>query len=168
MTKYIFREPLTLQNADKADPQKIGEALAALAAQNKGELTPPAVVEAARDKKHILHRHFEWDDAEAANRYRLDQARGLIRSIHAEDADAEDGHAPAYISISDKGGTSYRSLSDVKNSADLQAKVLAAAERDLLAFERRHRALEDVCAIVRQARETVQRKRTRSEPRAQA
>jgi hypothetical protein len=162
MLKYVFREPLTIQSAADADPQKIGEALAGIAKSNKGELTPPAVVDAARDKKSPLHRHFEWDDNVAANKYRLDQARSLIRSIHVEDDDAEDGHAAAFISISDKGGTAYRTLGEIKGSADLQAKVLAAAERDLDAWTKRYRALKDVCAIVEQAKTLVERKRARA------
>lgn len=168
MLKYLFKEPLTIQAADKADPQKIGEALAAIAAGNKGELTPPAVVDAARDKKSALHRHFEWSDQVAAEKYRLDQARSLIRSIHVEDDDAEDGHLQAYISVNDKGGVSYRSLGDIKNSADLQAKVLVQAEKDLEAWTKRYRSLADVCQIIRQAQELVKRKRQRVETRAQA
>jgi hypothetical protein len=43
------------------------------------ELQPQDVVDAARDPKHILHGQFNWNDAEAAERYRLIQARELLR-----------------------------------------------------------------------------------------
>jgi hypothetical protein len=158
---------VTLKASDKADAQKIGEALNTLAGA-EGELTPSMVVEAAKSPRHILHKHFEWDDTIAAGLYRIDQARAVIRSICVEDADTDEGRAPAYISISDKGGTSYRTLSAVKGSADLQAKVLAQAERDLEAWEKRYRSLSDVCAIVRTAREKIRQKRSKEDSRAQA
>jgi hypothetical protein len=169
MIKYCFKDsPITIKAADKANPQRIGEALAKIAAAGGGELTPKAVVEAARSSSNVLHKHFEWDDSKAAEAFRLDQARNVIRSIHAEDEDASDGHAAAFVSVSDKGGTSYRTLDAIKNSADLQARVLAQAERDLDAFQRRYRAMQDVCAIIRTAQDALAKKRAKTENRASA
>lgn len=45
-----------------------------------GKITPEQLVEAARSEGSPLHRYFEWDDKEAADKYRLMQARTLIRS----------------------------------------------------------------------------------------
>lgn len=42
-------------------------------------LTPQAVVKAATNPNNVLHGLFEWNDAVAAEQYRLDQARQLIR-----------------------------------------------------------------------------------------
>ena len=168
MISYTFKDgPVTIKNAAKADPQKIGTALAQIAEQQKGRLTPPAVVEAARNNRHPLHKFFEWDDAVAAESFRLDQARTLIRSVRivGED-DAEP--APAYLSIADKGGTSYRALAEVLDSADLQSSVLASAERDLAAFERRYRSLADICEVIRDAREKIAARRSKHESRASA
>ena len=47
-----------------------------------GEVTAPAVVEAARPDKAPLHPAFEWDDQTAAEEYRLHQARTMIRVVH--------------------------------------------------------------------------------------
>src|SRR6185312_2039420 len=52
--------------------------------QENGRLIPSDVVSAARDPESPLHSHFTWDDAEAAEQYRLDQARTLIRSVRVE------------------------------------------------------------------------------------
>lgn len=49
--------------------------------EREGRLSPYDVVDAARDPTHVLHNHFEWDDTVAAERFRLSQARRLIRSI---------------------------------------------------------------------------------------
>ena len=159
--KYVFAEGeiLAIKAADKANPQIIGEELEKIAQKAGGHLTPPAVVEAAKDRKNPLHRHFEWDDRKAAENYRLDQARQIVRCIHVENAEAENGASRAFLSVREKDGVSYRSFGDVLASADLQAKVLAAAERDLLAFEARYRNLEDVCSLIRQARQQISARR---------
>lgn len=157
MIKYRFKEdePLTIKAADKANPQKIGEALGKIAEVSGGHLVPGAVVNAARDTKHVLHRHFEWADKVAAEKYRLDQARSLIRCIHVESEDAESGVTRAFLSIREKSGVSYRTISDVMNSADLQQRILAQAEKDLLAFEARYQNLADICGLIRVARERL-------------
>ncbi len=49
-----------------------------------GKLTPEQVVEAASDESSALHSCFTWDDSEAAARWRLDEARELIRSVRIE------------------------------------------------------------------------------------
>jgi len=43
-----------------------------------GNVTPTLLVNEAQDKKHPLHKCFEWDDSEAARRYRLGQATQMI------------------------------------------------------------------------------------------
>jgi len=47
----------------------------------EGRLVPSTVVDAARDPESPLHSLFEWDDSRAAERFRLDQARTIIRRV---------------------------------------------------------------------------------------
>lgn len=169
MVKYVFKEgPITLKNKAKASPQIIGEALNKIAESNGGALKPKAVLESARNNRHPLHKHFEWDDALAAESYRLDQARELIRVVRVEDDDAPEGFAPAFHSITDRDGTAYRTNEEVKNSADLQMIVLRQAQRDLDAFTDRYRELKDICQIVQTAREKVSERLNKNETRAAA
>jgi hypothetical protein len=156
MIKYTFDGPIAIKNAKDANPQIIGEALASIA--TAGHLKPKAVLEAARDEQSPLHRHFEWDDGLAAEAYRLDQARTLIRIIRVDDAETESGTAQAWLSITDRSGTSYVTHDTVKHSADLQAIVLKQARRDLTAFTDRYRELTDVCADVAEAERKVARR----------
>lgn len=162
MAKYTFDPDrvLSIKSAAKADPQKIGEALEKISATAGGHLTPEAVVIAAKDRKSVLHKHFEWNDEKAAEAYRVDQARSLVRCIHIDGQDTENGIARAFMSIREKSGTSYRGLSDILGSADLQARILAQAERDLLAWENRYKQIEDVCALIREARKRLSARRT--------
>lgn len=47
----------------------------------RGEITPKHVVDSARNKKSALHGYFIWDDAVAANKYRMQKASELIGRI---------------------------------------------------------------------------------------
>jgi hypothetical protein len=51
---------------------------------NQGKLTPQQVIEAARNEKSALHQCFTWDDGEAAERWRMEEAREIIRSVRIE------------------------------------------------------------------------------------
>lgn len=166
--RYVFKEgPLTIKAAKDANPQRIGEALAIVTEKDGGELTPKSVVEAARDPENPLHPHFEWDDSVAAEKFRHEQARDLIRCIRVEPENGGNGEAePAYLSITGKGGVSYRTLQEIRSSPDLQDRLLAAAERDLEAFTVRYRVLKEICAVVETAKRIVRNKRTTKETRA--
>lgn len=168
--RYIFREdePLRIKAAGKADPQAIGEALAEITQASAGRLTPNLVVDAARSNNHPLHQHFEWDDSVAAEQFRLDQARNIIRVVRVVDDEGKDGTSRAYLSINDKQGTAYRSITEIKSSADLQMALLRQADRDLDAFTRRFRELADVCDLVAQARKKVEARMQKFETRAAA
>lgn len=167
--KYIFRDDniLPFLNAKDADPQEIGEALATIADVDGGKLTPKAIVDNARNPDSALHRHFEWDDASAAEKYRHQQARMIIASLRVDPIGSNSEPERAFHSISDNG-SAYRSIQEIRSSGDLQEKLLAAAERDLEAFTVRFRVLKDICAIVETAKTVAKSKRTKTETRAAA
>lgn len=170
MIRYVFREPMTLQNAQKANPQIIGKALDGIRKGHGGRLTPKNVVEAARADNHPLHPYFEWDRDKAAQLYLEEQARTIIRCVRV--IDEEGTERPAFLSIKDKSGTSYRSIEDVLESRDLQLLVMKQAERDLEAFQERYRELTDICDLIREARTKlsgrIARRTKRIEHRPQA
>jgi hypothetical protein len=49
--------------------------------QHDGRIDPEAVVSAARDPHHPLHKHFDWDDQSAGHKFRITQAAALIRRV---------------------------------------------------------------------------------------
>jgi hypothetical protein len=55
--------------------------LAVVDLEKRGRLTPRDLVDAARDPSSPLHSEFEWDDGKAADDWRIEQARRLIRSV---------------------------------------------------------------------------------------
>lgn len=158
MIRYEFRDPLTIQNGKKADPQKIGEALEKIGGLD-GEVRPEAVVEAARPRRHILHPHFEWRDDVAAEAYRVDQARRLVRCVRIVEED--DGPSRmAYVSITDRSqGRRYVPTGKVIDNTILQLEVLRQAEVDLAAWERRYQELANFCNEIRIVRERLRDRR---------
>jgi len=63
----------------KKDAQKVGEELAKVG--KISNLTPEAVVETAKDKKSILNKYFDWNDDEAGEKWRLQQARNIVSHV---------------------------------------------------------------------------------------
>lgn len=151
-----------------ADPQKLGEELARIRDKNNGELTPADALEEARNKRSPLHPHVEWDDKKAAHKFRLDQMREIISIIRQDDDEAPSGKVRSYVSVTEKGGTAYRGINEIKSNLELQVIVLKQAERDLKAWEDRYRDLVDICEVVKQAREKVRKRRITVETRAAA
>jgi hypothetical protein len=158
---YQFKEDaiLTFPNAKDADPNEIGAALDKIAAENDGKLSPQQVVERAHVRSHPLHQHFTWNDTAAADKWRLEEARSIIRSIVAvrPDVDGEE-QAPVrkWVSADDRNGVRYHSVESVVQSSDLQHAVIRRASRDLLAWENRYQELVDICELVRAARSRLE------------
>jgi hypothetical protein len=161
MIKYVFAEdsPLTIKGAAQADPQVIGTSLEDIRNSNGGEIQPKAVVDAARSKKNPLHQHFEWDNLVAAEAFRLEQARELIRSVRIVDTSVKSGSVRAFLSLNTESGVNYHAVKDVQNSSTLRAALLLQAEKDLDAWEKRYKELQEICSVVAEARQMIKRKR---------
>jgi hypothetical protein len=125
-------------------------ALEAIAARD-GTLKPATVVEEARDPESPLHRHFNWDDTEAAQSYRLIQAGVLIRRIKVMVA-PRDGGVPvrvrALVSLeSDRGHDGYRSVEAVLGNTDLTRSMVATALGEFAALRRKYRDLAELSPL---------------------
>lgn len=165
MARYTFNGGAIFHRMKGADPQRLGEALDKIAADNDGQLTPRAMVTSGRRRGHPLNRHFEWDDAKAADAHRLQQARQIVHAIRV--IDESQPEAPpriAYLSIAegDGSGFAYRPRSAVADSARLQRLVLEQAERDLAAWERRYSEIAgDLTAAIALVRGELAERRAR-------
>jgi len=85
----------------------------------RGRLTAPAVLEEAADPSSPLHLWFDWDDTMAAAKWRLEQARELIRSVKMLIV-VEEREIPAVVYLRDpaaKGNASgYVALRKVRQT----------------------------------------------------
>lgn len=146
---YTFKtdEPVRIKNAKDADPEILGSVFSEIARKNGNQLHARSVVDEARDPTSPLHRHFEWDDSKAAEGYRVQQARALIRTVLV--SDNNNPEAPpvrAFFAIKDdKDGYSYRPVEAVVSSSEMRLALLRSARRDLRAFQERYRSIRELC-----------------------
>lgn len=131
------------------DPQKAGEELERIKKAGNGLLEPANVVDAARDERSPIHDHFEWDDAVAAEAFRQDQARDLVRSLTIDvsrsNVEAKAVRAFVNVDIGDQRG--YVSTVTAMSSAELRLQVLARAFAELEAWRARHAELTELARI---------------------
>lgn len=123
-----------------ADRQaKIREALEEIRRQNRGRLTPDAVVKAAKNKNHVLHKEFEWDDAKAAHEQRKARARFLISYVTVVvTTRSEKIVAPRFVRnpTAPRREQGYISTTDSINQEQANAVVLAEFDRCEAAIRR--------------------------------
>jgi hypothetical protein len=91
-----------------------------------GILSTPNVVEAAKNPNSILHLYFEWDDQQAANQHRLEQAAKLIRSFKVSIVvKSQKMLVPLYINHpSPSHPRSYLPTAEIKQDAVLSNGVI--------------------------------------------
>lgn len=112
----------------------------------RGTLKTEYVVAAATPEDSPLHRHFEWDDAEAARLHRLNTASRLIRSIEV----IRDDRPPVMMYVHTQTSEpvaregEYRPISVIDARPDLYLSALAEASSGLAAAQRRMNELLDV------------------------
>lgn len=63
-----------------ADAQRVATELDAIYEEH-GKVTPSLIVEDARNTERETHKLIEWDETVAAEKYRLEQARYIMRNI---------------------------------------------------------------------------------------
>lgn len=115
-------------------------------------LTPDIVLNEARDPAHPLHSRFEWTDAVAAEKYRREQARALIRSVRVTYRDGDEFSPPtsvrAFHSLPDGEGFAYRPAEEVAGNPILNEILLRAMEREWKTLRRRYGHYEDFAKMV--------------------
>lgn len=131
------------------DPQKAGEAIERLTKRHNGVLEAGDIVEAARPETSPLHAHFQWDDAAAAELYREDQARDLVRSltIDISRSNLETRPVRAFVNVETGGERGYVTTATAMSSADLRKQVIEKAFAELEAWRARHAELTELARI---------------------
>lgn len=100
--------------------------LTKIARQNGGVLKVEDVLTEARDEGSPLHKHFEWDDSEAAEQYRRQQARALIQKCKITLIDSQPVEIRAFVSLPTdrEHGGGYRLTSEVLGDSRMKAELI--------------------------------------------
>jgi hypothetical protein len=130
------------------DPQAAGEEIERVRVAQNGRLLAPDLVESARDPSSPLHPAFEWDDATAAENWRVEQASYLIRSIEViVERQEEERPIRAFVSVKRDEDRSYTSVSHAMADPDLRQQVLAGALKELEAWRVRYAELVELAKV---------------------
>lgn len=128
----------------------------------KGDLTPEMVLAEAKAKKNPLHKCFEWDDSAAAKKYRLSQARDIIRCI-VVNKEIEGVVTPvrAFVNIRRddqgklstnpfvRGASSYVYVDNAMSSDILSKYTLERAVTDLKHYMDKYNTLKELAPLFR-------------------
>ena len=131
-----------LQSKIKA--QAAGEELSKISNSDE-EVKPYEVVDAARDPASVLHPLFTWDNSAAAERYREDQARYLIRHIvitAVVQQSAEPIHIRAFVSVTNEEEHIYNPIARVLEDETKRAEQVRQARLGLIAYRNRWRVFQ--------------------------
>ena len=138
--------------------QRYGERIGALIEQNNGQVDRQSILEDARKKRSPLHDFFEWDDAEAANQYRLDQARYLLRNIlvvvKIDDEQEEEVRAFHSVVVTADGSDeaherAYVQIDRVLTESELKEQVIDQALKALISWKKKYQQYKELAVVVK-------------------
>lgn len=127
-----------------------------LALEHDGKLTPDVVVAEANDPDSPLHRHFTWDDSEAAAKQRLHEARQLIRSVRVEvKTETLTIAAPMFVRdpTADGRQQGYVTVASLRPNEDLAREVIVTEFGRAAAALARARAVAAALGMAEQIKE---------------
>ena len=113
--------------------------------QRDGKITPTAVVEDARPEDAPLHPCFEWRDDVAAEKYREEQARCLIRTVVIkQEPKPQEPKKVVVVRGFVHTQDDYQPMNVVLKRPDYTERMMADALRDLKAFQAKYHDLSQL------------------------
>jgi hypothetical protein len=125
--------------------------------QQHGELTPQIVVDEARQEDAPLHGRFEWDDSIAGEKYRLEQAARLIRTVRIEYSSPQSDEKRfirAFSSLYESGEPErqgYAPTEEVLENPITRKILLGNMQRDINQLKKRYGHLAEFADMMRRA-----------------
>lgn len=113
-------------------------------------LTPQSLVDASRDINAPLHNEFEWDDSVAAENYRKEQAKNIIRHLIIVRTDIQEVRKAkdrAFVSTGENNNA-YVKLDEALSNEVWKKNLLAAAKKDMKIFVAKYRRLAELSGII--------------------
>lgn len=134
----------SVEGLHKGDAQKCYQEC-----QTLKEVTPENVLNKARNSKTELHKCFEWDDSVASEKYRLIQARDVIRHFVIVTPEKKENEQPIKIrsfQVSSETNV-YKPTRMFLQEPDEYEELLKRAKEELAAFRQRYRMLAELESI---------------------
>lgn len=135
--------------------------LTQMAKRNGGILKVDDVLEEAKNVNSVLHQHFEWDDSEAAEHYRRQQARALIQRCRIQLVETEPVKIRAFVSLPTdrEHGGGYRLTTEVMGDEYLKDEMLRDIRMTIQRWTKKLNLLDqDLADLLLQVEEKVGKK----------
>lgn len=137
------------------DPQAAGERVEFLKSKH-GRVNAKHIVDDARDKQSPLHAAMEWDNNKAADKYRLNQASKLLRSLVIEfetvkqPGKREKMRAFVVVKKSDEETErGYVDISMAMNDPKMRAETVNQAKREFEQLREKYRKFKELATFVK-------------------
>lgn len=122
-----------------ADAQKVYEEIISIGPS----ATPEQIVDKGRNENTELHKCFTWDDAEAAEKWRKEEARSITHHLRIKREEPEDNLPMPRIFVKAKESEGYRSIEFILKNDDEYHQLLQRALGELRAFQKKYSILGD-------------------------
>ena len=122
------------------DAQVVGDVCEDL--DNKGELTAQNLVNVSRPESAPLHGMFNWNDAEAAELYRVEQGRHIIRCLVTVPENNEATTRAYYNIVTEE--RKYHSINTILREPDKYAELMKSALKELQVFRKKYAVLNEL------------------------
>ncbi len=124
----------------KADPAAVAVEIESIGP----DATPAQILEKARDSKTELHKCFEWDDTVAAEKYRIIQARTIVRMLVVVEDKPDPDIPPVRYFFKTSNGEGYKPAPVVFHLQDEYKALLNRAYNELRAFSNKYSRLQEL------------------------
>jgi hypothetical protein len=168
MAKYKWNP--AFRGASKAKAEMVGAEIEALLEEAGGELTPGQIIKAAREPESAMHPLFEWNDTAAAQQYRLEQARLLLRSVTVS-VETNDGARTvrAFVTYTPADAPEgsrevYTGVEMARADSKIADQIIERAWDELLAWKARYDKYKDVFGPVFEGIEVAREAATEAVP----
>lgn len=127
--------------------------------EKKKSLNAKALVDVSRPEDAALHPEFEWDDVEAAERWREQQARGIIGHLTVVRSETDEPVRKFFnLAITE---SNYTSIDVILQSADSTTLLLEKAKLELMAFQKKYSQLSELARVFEAINELTERSKSK-------
>ena len=137
----------------KTDAETIFNAVEA--SKEDGNISLERLVEQAKPKDAPLHKEFTWSDAKAAQKWRLTEARYLVKAVEIVHENTQPTRAWEAVTVTVEEGTDtppktqrvFRSVQEIMADPAQRDELLVQALRDAAAWRKRYAGLQELAQV---------------------
>jgi hypothetical protein len=115
-------------------------------------LTKETLLEASRSEDAPLHDEFEWDDAVAAEKHRLEQSHRIIQDLRVVRMDVNTEETvihKAFVTVENtRHARRFESVTALAADPVKSNSMLAVALKELSQFKRKYNSLSELCGVM--------------------